>query len=132
MPVKSKKKLLKESEQQFVEYCKQFYWNASCTSSKDFYDDMKRFKIISKLFKKYHTYKSYDSLKENLIINHLIVLQNVFGEDKIAELLFKRIETKYHNYLYTFLLYLNVKNTNLYNYQENERIVKKLSAFNYK
>lgn len=131
MRTKSKKKIEKEKEELFVEHCKQFYWNSCSTSPKDFYDDMKRFKAISKLFKKFHTHRSFDSLKENLIINHIIVLRNVFGEENVGELLFKGTEQKYHNYLFTFMTNLRIpceKGTCTI----NERVQKKILAYNYK
>ena len=130
--MKSKKRLEKEKEELFVEECKKFYWNSSCSSPKDFFDDIKRFKTISKLFKKFHTHRSYDSLKENLIINHIIILKNVFGEDKISELLYSGIEEKYHDYLYTFLFHLKIKSYNFKTCKINERVNKKLFVYNYK
>ena len=47
---------------------------------KKFEDDLKRFKYIKRLLKKYH---DTDILKERLLLNHIIVLNNVFGADDV-------------------------------------------------
>jgi len=54
------------------------YDNPQAVGEKEFYDDMKRFKYLKRLFKKY---SKTGILKERLIMNHIIVLQNVFGPD---------------------------------------------------
>ena len=54
------------------------YDNPQCDGEKEFYDDMKRFKYIKRLLKKY---KSDGIVKERLLLNHIIVLNNVFGAD---------------------------------------------------
>ena len=53
------------------------YDNPQCEGEKEFYDDMKRFKYIKRLLKKY----SQDGIvKERLLLNHIIVLNNVFAQ----------------------------------------------------
>ena len=69
----------------------------------DLEEDLKRFKYIKRLFRRYET---TDVLSERLILNHLIVLYNVFGNDTSLMLLYK-VEKKYWSYLKTFLVYLN-------------------------
>ena len=62
------------------------YDNPQCEGEKEFYDDMKRFKYIKRLLKKY----SQDGIvKERLLLNHIIVLNNVFTLDRSTLLLFK-------------------------------------------
>ena len=70
-----------------------------------FEDDLKRFKYIKRLLRKY-----YDTgiLKERLILNHLIVLNNVFGADACATLLLYKIQDEYWTALKSFLLFLNI------------------------
>ena len=80
------------------------YENPKPDGELEIYDDMKRFKYIKRLFRKY---KSKKILKERLIINHLIVLQNVFGTEATVTLLLYKIEREYHSLLKTFLTYLN-------------------------
>ena len=54
------------------------YDNPSCVDEQEFLDDMKRFKYLKRLFRKYDTTRE---LKSRLIINHIIILANVFGID---------------------------------------------------
>ena len=52
------------------------YDNPQCEGEKEFHDDMKRFKYIKRLLKKY---TDHGVLKERLLLNHIIVLNNVFA-----------------------------------------------------
>ena len=81
------------------------YDNPHCEGEKEFHDDMKRFKYIKRLLRKYD-----DSgiLKERLILNHIIVLKNVFGAEACATLLLFKIRKEYWATLKAFLLYLNI------------------------
>ena len=80
------------------------YDNPSCVDKKEFLDDMKRFKYLKRLFRKYDT---SGTLKTRLILNHIIVLANVFGVDASSTLLFFKIDRKHWPVLKTFLVYLN-------------------------
>jgi hypothetical protein len=79
------------------------YDNPQCEGEAEFHDDMKRFKYIKRLFRKYH---DTGELKERLILNHIIVLCNVFGADAGSTLLFFKIEPVYWPQLKTFLIFL--------------------------
>ena len=81
------------------------YNNPQCEGEKEFQDDLKRFKYIKRLLRKY-----YDTgiLKERLLLNHFIVLNNVFGADACATLLLFKIQKEYWSALKSFLLYLNI------------------------
>ena len=80
------------------------YDNPQAVGEKEFYDDMKRFKYLKRLFKKHST---TGILKERLIMNHIIVLQNVFGPEAVKVLLFFKIGQGHWSVLKTFLLFLN-------------------------
>ena len=67
-------------------------------SEKEFYEDVKRFKYLKRLFRKY---KMTGELKPRLILNHIIVLQNVFGIDAACTLLFFKIEKEFWGLLKT-------------------------------
>ena len=84
-------------------YAAKNYDNPGCTDVLEFYDDLKRFKYIKRLFKKYIT---HGELKHHLLLNHLIICFNVFGEATIP-LLFYKIEREYWSLLKTFLVFLN-------------------------
>ena len=80
------------------------YSNPSCVDEKEFLDDMKRFKYLKRLFRKYDTSKEF---KSRLIINHVIILANVFGVDAASTLLFFKIDDQHWNLLKTILIFLN-------------------------
>ena len=81
------------------------YDNPHCEGEKEFEDDLKRFKYIKRLLRKYYDTKV---LKERLLLNHIIVLNNVFGPDACATLLLYKIQPEYWPTLKSFLLYLNI------------------------
>ena len=74
-------------------------------SEQEFYEDVKRFKYLKRLFRKY---KTTGELKTRLVLNHIIVLSNVFGNEAAATLLLFKIEREYWPILKTFLQYLNI------------------------
>ena len=81
------------------------YDNPLCESEKEFHDDMKRFKYIKRLLRKY---KETGILKERLLLNHIIVLNNLFGPEACVTLLLFKIQKEYWETLKSFLLYLNM------------------------
>ncbi len=86
-------------------YAIQHYHNPSCEGMSEFNDDMKRFKYIKRLFRKY---KDTGILKERLLLNHIIVLNNLFGAEASSTLLFFKIEQEYWPALKSFLVFLNI------------------------
>lgn len=90
------------TESTFLLYAMKHYDNPQCTEMSEFEEDIKRFQYLRKLFSRY---RQDDELKERLILNHLIVLFNVFGA-QATNMLFMRLH-EYHEYLKPFVLYLN-------------------------
>ena len=85
-------------------FAKRHYDNPSDVNNEEFEDDMKRFKYLKRLFRKFDTTKE---LKSRLIINHIIVLANVFGIDAATTLLFFKIDRQHWPLLKTILVYLH-------------------------
>ena len=85
-------------------YAMKNYANPQCVDIEEFYEDLKRISYIRRLFVKY---KNGSQLRERLVLNHLIILYNVFSIQEISNLLFFRIEREYWSALKTFLVYLN-------------------------
>ena len=81
------------------------YDNPQCEGEKEFHDDMKRFKYIKRLLRKY---KDSGVLKERLLLNHIIILNNLFGPEACVTLLLFKIQNEYWETLKSFLLYLNI------------------------
>jgi hypothetical protein len=91
------------SEGSFLQHAMHHYDNPQCCSVEEFDEDLKRFLYIKKLFTRY---KLNNELRERLILNHLIVLFNVFG-DEATKLLFYKIDKEDWGLLATFLVFLN-------------------------
>ena len=92
----------KLTEDNFLLYAMHHYDNPQCHSLEEFEEDLKRFLYLKKLLSRY---KKDGELRERLILNHIIVLYNVFG-DATTNMLFYKIDEKYWDVLVTFLVYL--------------------------
>ena len=100
------------------------YDNPSCVDEAEFLDDLKRFRYLKRLFRKYDT---SGELKMRLIINHIIILSNVFGVDATTTLLFFKIERNHWSLLKTFLIYLHfMPETDLLEVPVNHEVMVKL------
>ena len=86
-------------------FAQQNYSNPTLETNVEFLEDIKRFKYLKRLFRKY---KTTGELKTRLVLNHIIVLTNVFGNEAAATLLLFKVEREYWSVLKTFLQYLNV------------------------
>lgn len=91
------------SDDTFLLYAVKHYDNPECTGMKEFQDDLKRFKYIKRLLKQY---EKTGKIGERLILNHIILLHNVFA-DATVPLLFFKFEEKYWPQLKTFLVFLD-------------------------
>jgi hypothetical protein len=115
------------NDDNFLIFAIKNYDNPSCNGMSDLEEDLKRFKYIKRLFKRY---ENTDVLSERLVLNHLIVLYNVFG-NAATTMLFYKIEQKYWSYLKTFLVFLNrMTDSSLIEVTLDQRIVKKLRELN--
>ena len=79
------------------------YNNPLSVTYSDFEEDLKRFKYIKRLLRRY---ESTGEWKTHLILNHVIVLYNVFDE-AATPLLFYRVEATYWSIIKAFMLFLN-------------------------
>ena len=92
------------NEDNFMMYAMKCYSSPHCIMS-EFEGDIKRTKYLKRLFRRYKVTKS---LKERLILNHIILLNNVFGPLSTARILFYKIDERDYDVLKTFLAYLNI------------------------
>ena len=93
------------TEENFTLFEMKHYDNPHCRGVNEFNDDLKKFKYLKRLFRKY---RAGGGLKERLILNHIIVIYNLFGVDAATNMLFFKIDKKYWPQLKSFLMYLNV------------------------
>ena len=70
----------------------------------EFKEDMKRFNYLKRLFRRY---RKVGELREQLVLNHLVVIYNVFGPEVATRLLFFKMAKEDYSALKTYLLFLN-------------------------
>jgi len=104
--------LEKLTESNFLLYAMHNYDNPQCHSLDEFQEDLKKFLYLKKLISRY---KKDNELRERLILNHIIVLYNVFG-DATTNMLFYKIDEQSWDVLVTFLVYLERMPEELPNY----------------
>ena len=80
-------------------------YNAPHCILSEFEGDIKRTKYLKRLFRRYKVTKI---LKERLILNHIILLNNVFGPEPTSRILFYKIDERDYDILKTFLEYLDI------------------------
>lgn len=83
----------------FLLYAMRNYDAPTCSDLEEFNNEIKRFGYITRAFK-------LDAVNSRLILNHIIVLYNVFGE-AATNMLFFKVEKQHWGYLVPFLVYLN-------------------------
>ena len=85
-------------------YAMKAYDRPNCIMS-EFKDDMKRFNYLKRLFRRY---RKVDELREQLVLNHLVVLYNVFGPEVTSRMLFFKMSKDDYSALKTYLLFLSI------------------------
>jgi hypothetical protein len=84
-------------------YAMKAYDRPNCIMS-EFKEDMKRFNYLKRLFKRY---RKVGELREQLVLNHLVVLYNVFGPEVSSRLLFFKVAKDDYSALKTYLIFLS-------------------------
>jgi hypothetical protein len=92
------------NDENFMMYAMKCYMTPNCIMS-EFESDIKRTKYLKRLFRRYKITKT---LKERLILNHIILLNNVFGPEATSRILFYKIDKRDYDILKTFLIYLGI------------------------
>jgi len=90
------------TESTFLLFASKHYDNPQCSDISEFEEDLKRFQYLRKLFGRY---RQDNDLKERLILNHLIIIYNVFGPEA-TNMLFMKLH-EFHDCLKPFVEYLN-------------------------
>ena len=108
----------KLTEENFLLYCASHYDNARYASTEDFIEDLNRIKYIKKLVTRY---TESGELKERLILNHIIVLNNCFGSTAVCKILYLKLKPQMR-YIKPFLILLNILPDRIY-HVDNEEII---------
>lgn len=115
---------MKLNNKNLVVYAAKNYYNPTCIDGDEFFDDLKRFKYVKRLINRYH--QSGD-LSERLILNHLIVIFNVFGHEAGVEMLALKIPLEQWSTLKPFLVFLNaIRNEDITGIKMDKHVVGKL------
>lgn len=88
----------------FLLYAARYYDSSQCHDTEEFLEDINRFKYIKKLITRYI---ETGELKERLILNHLIVLNNVFGPEHTSKMIYLKMKDQMQ-YMKPFLVLLNI------------------------
>ena len=91
------------NEENFLLFAIKHYENPQAVTKEDFDKDLQHFKYIKRLLKKY---KNTGELKAHLLLNHFIILYNIFS-DAATPMLFYKIENDLWSTVKTFILFLN-------------------------
>ena len=91
------------NEDNFLLFAIRYYENPQAVTKEDFEKDLNHFKYIKRLLKRY---KKTGELKTHLILNHFIILYNIFGEAATPMLFFK-IEKDLWSSVKSFIIFLN-------------------------
>jgi hypothetical protein len=92
-------------------YAMKHYNNPAAQGIHEFAEDFDRIKYVKRLFKRYQL---KTVLKERLILNHIIIVYNVFGPDAATRIFFFRLEPDLWPILKTFLVFLNFMPDRIY------------------
>lgn len=112
------------NDDNFLLFAIKYYDNPQCSTRDDFYEDLKRFKYIKRLLKKY---VKGGVLKTHLLLNHVIVIYNIFG-DAGTPLLFYKLEKEYWSALKSILVFLSrVDESDLSNIEIDQYCLDELS-----
>jgi len=91
------------NNENFIIYAMKAYDKPNCLMS-EFKEDMKKFNYLKRLF---HKYRKAGELREQLVLNHLVVIHNVFGPEPATRMLFYRMSKEDYSALKTYLIFLN-------------------------
>jgi hypothetical protein len=91
------------NEENFLLFAIKNYENPQAVTKEDFDRDLNHFKYIKRLFRRY---KNTGVLKTHLLINHFVILYNIFG-DATTPMLFFKIDNDLWSYMKTFVVFMN-------------------------
>jgi hypothetical protein len=90
------------NEDNFLLFAIKHYENPQAVTREDFEKDLNHFKYIKRLLKRY---KKTGELKTHLLLNHFIILYNIFGE-ATTPMLFYKLEKELWSVIKTFIIFL--------------------------
>jgi hypothetical protein len=102
-------------------YAAKHYYNPKFIDAEEFNEDLKRFKYIKRLLNRY---EETGKLSERLILNHLIVVFNVFGIEAGLKILELKLDKNHWPLIKPFLIFLRyIRNDQYTNIPMDQTIV---------
>jgi hypothetical protein len=92
------------TDENIILYAVKAYDTPNCVMS-EFTEDMKRLNYLKRLFRRY---RKHGEMRERLILNHIVVLNNLFGPEVTSRLLFFRMSKDDYSILKTYLVFLSL------------------------
>jgi len=93
------------TEETFLLFAARHYYNPKCIDADEFFEDIKRFKYIKRLINKYF---ESGNLSVNLLLNHIVVVFNVFDIGPGLKLLEYKFDKKYWTVIKPIIVFLKV------------------------
>ena len=113
---------VKLTDENFMLYAARNYNNPSCVDTNEFLEDLKRFQYLKRLFAKY---EDSNDFKERLVLNHIIILYNLFGIVATTRMLFFKLQ-EFKPYLKTILEFLECMPDEVYGIGHENATINKL------
>ena len=108
----------KLTNENYLVFCAQHYSGNKYYTTEEFIEDINRVKYIKKLITRYI---ENDDLKERLILNHIIVLNNCFGPEITCKILYLKLKNQMR-FVKPFLVMINILPEKIYNVADEESI----------
>ena len=116
--------MIKLTEENLHLYAARHYYNPKYIDAEEFQEDLKRFKYIKRLLNRY---LETDDLAYRLLLNHFIVVFNMFGIEAALNILELKLEDKHWPVVKPFLIFLKyIKNDEYTGITMDPTVVEKL------
>ena len=103
------------TEDNFIIFAMKHYDNPNCHGVDEFQEDLNRMKYVKRLLNRY---RRNGDLKERLILNHIIIFCNMFGNEMGVKMMFFKLHKDLHPALKTFFTFLNIMPESIYGISE--------------
>ena len=112
--------IIELNEKNLFLYAAQHYYKPQFSDVEEFFEDLKRFKYIKRLVNRYLESKVFP---HRLLLNHFIIIFNVFGIEAALNILNLRMDEEHWPVIKPILLYLNYIADEQYEEVESDSIV---------
>ena len=93
------------NEDNLIIFAARHYYNPKCIDVEEFYEDLNRVKYVKRLVNRY-TGNEDKKLSVRLILNHIVVIFNVFGVEAALKILKLKLEDEHWSIIKPFLIFL--------------------------